>query len=91
MHPHGKSSNMTLLGMNVFKDSNCMARVATLSRPPSANSIASPSRDDFAAMLEQSFVTQSPQEGQVIKGTIVAIEKISPWWMSASRPKAASR
>ncbi len=51
-----------------------MARVATLSRPPSANSIAAPSRDDFIAMLEQSFVTQSPQEGQVIKGTIVAIE-----------------
>src|SRR5580704_13404629 len=51
-----------------------MARVATLSRPPSANSIAAPSRDDFAAMLEQSFVTQSPQEGAVIKGTIIAIE-----------------
>src|SRR6201995_1295040 len=51
-----------------------MVRVATLSRPASTNSIASPSRDDFAAMLEQSFVTQSPQEGQVIKGTIVAIE-----------------
>jgi small subunit ribosomal protein S1 len=51
-----------------------MARVATLARQPSTNSIASPSREDFAAMLEQSFVTQSPQEGQVIKGTIVAIE-----------------
>jgi small subunit ribosomal protein S1 len=51
-----------------------MARVATLSRPASSSSIAAPSRDDFAAMLEQSFVTQSPQEGQVIKGTIVAIE-----------------
>ena len=51
-----------------------MVRVATLSRPPSANSIASPSRDDFTAMLEQSFVTQSPQEGQVIKGIIVSIE-----------------
>ena len=51
-----------------------MVRVATLSRPASSNSIAAPSRDDFAAMLEQSFVTQSPQEGQVIKGTIVAIE-----------------
>src|SRR6201995_1548136 len=51
-----------------------MVRVATLSRPASTNSIASPSRDDFAAMLEQSFVTQSPQEGQVIKGTIVSIE-----------------
>ena len=51
-----------------------MARVATLARQPSTNSIASPSREDFTAMLEQSFVTQSPQEGQVIKGTIVAIE-----------------
>jgi small subunit ribosomal protein S1 len=51
-----------------------MVRVATLARPPSSNSISAPSRDDFAAMLEQSFVTQSPQEGQVIKGTIVSIE-----------------
>ena len=44
-----------------------MARVATHSRPASssADSIAAPRRDDFAAMLDQSFVTQSPQEGQV--------------------------
>jgi small subunit ribosomal protein S1 len=39
-----------------------------------AASIAAPSRDDFAAMLEESFQTQSPQEGAVIKGRIVAIE-----------------
>jgi len=39
-----------------------------------SQSIASPSRDDFAAMLEASFDKQSPQEGNVIKGTIVAIE-----------------
>jgi small subunit ribosomal protein S1 len=37
-------------------------------------SIATPSRDDFAAMLEASFETQSPQEGAVISGTVVAIE-----------------
>jgi small subunit ribosomal protein S1 len=37
-------------------------------------SISSPSRDDFAAMLEESFVTQSPAEGSVIKGKVVAIE-----------------
>jgi len=37
-------------------------------------SIATPSREDFAAMLEESFDTQSPQEGAVIKGKIVAIE-----------------
>ena len=51
-----------------------MARVATQTKTNSENSIAAPSRDDFAAMLEQSFVTQSPQEGAVIKGKIVAIE-----------------
>src|SRR6476659_4130149 len=52
-----------------------MARHATTTKVhEQANSIASPSRDDFAAMLEQSFVTQSPQEGAVIKGKIVAIE-----------------
>jgi small subunit ribosomal protein S1 len=48
-----------------------MARGATATVTPS---IATPSRDDFAAMLEASFDAQSPQEGNVIKGTIVAIE-----------------
>ena len=37
-------------------------------------SMAMPSRDDFAAMLEESFVGRSPAEGSVITGTIVAIE-----------------
>src|SRR5246127_2110750 len=50
-----------------------MARAATKERP-AESSIATPSREDFAAMLEQSFETQSPQEGSVIKGIIVAIE-----------------
>src|ERR1700704_6144165 len=50
-----------------------MARAATKERNTEA-SIAAPSREDFAAMLEQSFETQSPQEGSVIKGTIIAIE-----------------
>ena len=49
-----------------------MARAAVKNRIET--SIATPSRDDFAAMLEQSFETQSPQEGSVIKGTIVSIE-----------------
>ena len=43
-------------------------------KPPREESIAAPSRDDFAAMLEASFITQSPAEGSVIKGKIVAIE-----------------
>src|ERR1700759_4663440 len=52
-----------------------MARAATATKAVSSEaSIAAPSRDDFAAMLEQSFQTQSPQEGAVIKGKIVAIE-----------------
>src|SRR5438445_582008 len=36
---------------------------------------AAPSRDDFAKMLEESFTQGSPQEGNVGKGTVVAIEK----------------
>src|SRR6476469_8468499 len=49
-----------------------MARAATKDRTEA--SVATPSREDFAAMLEQSFETQSPQEGSVIKGIILAIE-----------------
>jgi small subunit ribosomal protein S1 len=37
-------------------------------------SMATPSRADFEAMLEESFVGRSPAEGSVIKGTVVAIE-----------------
>src|ERR1700719_71564 len=51
-----------------------MARAASATVLKHPDSLSTPSRDDFAAMLEQSFVTQSPQEGQVIKGTIIAIE-----------------
>ncbi|HEY1836864.1 MAG TPA: 30S ribosomal protein S1 [Rhizomicrobium sp.] len=49
-----------------------MARAAAAESP--AESIATPSREDFAAMLEASFEKQSPAEGSVIKGKIVAIE-----------------
>ncbi len=45
-----------------------------MARAAVAESISTPSRDDFAAMLEASFEKQSPAEGSVIKGTIVAIE-----------------
>jgi small subunit ribosomal protein S1 len=51
-----------------------MARAATAPKERTEPSMATPSREDFAAMLEQSFETQSPKEGQVIKGTIIAIE-----------------
>ncbi|HHI82580.1 MAG TPA: 30S ribosomal protein S1 [Rhizobiales bacterium] len=33
-----------------------------------------PSRDDFAAMLEESFSADAPLEGTVVKGKIIAIE-----------------
>ena len=40
-----------------------------------ATQSATPSRDDFAKMLEKSFTQGSPQEGAVVKGTVVGIEK----------------
>jgi len=38
-------------------------------------SAAAPSREDFAKMLEESFGSQELQEGSVVKGTVVGIEK----------------
>ena len=38
-------------------------------------SVANPSRDDFASMLEDSFSEGHSGEGQVVKGLITAIEK----------------
>ena len=35
----------------------------------------SPSRDDFAALLEESFLEHEITEGSVVKGRVVAIEK----------------
>jgi len=52
-----------------------MARANTALK--SENSIAAPSREDFAAMLEQSFETRSPREGWLIKGPIGSIENDS--------------
>src|SRR5260370_34127776 len=39
-----------------------------------AVSSATPSREDFAKLLEESFAQGSPQEGAVVKGTVVGIE-----------------
>src|SRR5512147_2394468 len=38
-------------------------------------SISHPSHDEFAALLEESLTTTALQEGNVVKGTIVGIEK----------------
>ncbi|MGB3540024.1 MAG: 30S ribosomal protein S1 [Mesorhizobium sp.] len=38
-------------------------------------SVANPTRDDFASMLEESFTAGNSGEGQVVRGTITAIEK----------------
>jgi small subunit ribosomal protein S1 len=40
-----------------------------------ATSAAAPSREDFAALLEETFGGGNLQEGAVIKGTVVGIEK----------------
>src|ERR1700722_20011957 len=45
-----------------------------MARTAVAESIAAPSRDDFAAMLEASFEIRAPAEGSVVRGTIIAIE-----------------
>src|SRR3954468_20752501 len=43
--------------------------------PGETMSAANPTRDDFASLLEESFTTGHSGEGQVVKGTILAIEK----------------
>jgi len=40
-----------------------------------ASTTTAPSREDFAQLLEESFTQGNLQEGSVIKGTVVAIEK----------------
>ncbi|HTK12438.1 MAG TPA: 30S ribosomal protein S1 [Xanthobacteraceae bacterium] len=40
-----------------------------------STALKTPSRDDFAAMLDESFTSGNLQEGSVIKGTVVGIEK----------------
>src|SRR5579859_5623484 len=47
-----------------------MARAAVQTK----ETLATPSREDFAALLEESFLERAPTEGAVIRGTIVAIE-----------------
>ena len=37
--------------------------------------VAAPSREDFASLLEESFSDGHLQEGSVVKGTVVGIEK----------------
>jgi len=48
---------------------------APLSGEFMAQASAAPSREDFASMLEESFTQGNLQEGSVIKGTVVGIEK----------------
>src|SRR2546421_2569979 len=40
-----------------------------------AATAAAPTREDFAKLLEESMTQGSPQEGSVVKGIIVGIEK----------------
>src|SRR5579871_2721309 len=47
------------------------AQTATVQKE---TSIASPSREDFEAMLEASFEERAPTEGAVIRGRVVGIE-----------------
>ena len=46
-----------------------------MSTTPEVAQSLNPSQDDFAQMLEESFVTSSMEEGSVVKGIVVAFEK----------------
>jgi small subunit ribosomal protein S1 len=63
-----KTAGSNPAGTNEHCKGHSMARAAV------AESVAHPSREDFAAMLEASFEGRSPAEGSVIRGTIVNIE-----------------
>jgi small subunit ribosomal protein S1 len=52
-----------------------MAQVAASSAASGVNSAATPSREDFAKLIEESFGDGRLQEGAVVKGTVVGIEK----------------
>ncbi|WP_167095599.1 30S ribosomal protein S1 [Parvibaculum indicum] len=54
------------------RNKKTIRRLNTLAEAMSAE--LNPSREDFAAMLEESFSESDMQEGNVVKGTIVAIE-----------------
>src|SRR5215475_7176510 len=43
--------------------------------PATGSASAAPTREDFAALLEESFTHGGLQEGSVVKGTVVGIEK----------------
>ncbi len=45
-----------------------------MARAAAVEFISAPSRDEFAALLEESFAGRAPAEGSVIRGKIVAIE-----------------
>ena len=51
-----------------------MARSAAARTIPTQESMT-PSREDFAALLEESFKTNALDEGNVVKGRVIAIEK----------------
>src|SRR5437588_2204183 len=62
--------------------SKCPFTFAGVDRQPgvfmataTASSSATPTREDFAALLEESFAQGALQEGSVVKGIIVGIEK----------------
>src|SRR5262249_47723146 len=43
--------------------------------PATGSAASAPTREDFAAMLEESFTQGGLQEGSVVKGKVVGIEK----------------
>src|SRR5262245_39931211 len=53
-----------------------MARSAAARNTTTKSELSmTPSREDFAALLEESFKTNALDEGNVVKGKVIAIEK----------------
>jgi small subunit ribosomal protein S1 len=57
------------------RSSGVFMAIATSSASSTAANFAAPSREDFAKLLDESFTQGSPQEGSVVKGIVVGIEK----------------
>jgi small subunit ribosomal protein S1 len=71
--PAGPSTGLSTLARETIKQTNRYR--GEFMATATATSFATPSREDFATMLEESFTQGSPQEGQVVKGIVVGIEK----------------
>ena len=99
--PAGRRLNPNRMATLRTRENTCSR---TLMTEPQSREL-NPSQEEFAALLEQSFTENTLEEGSVVKGTVVAIEKdlavidvglktegripLKEFGMSGSEPKIA--